>query len=74
MTNSIQHTTIDGQRWDTIALINYGSAAMMNRIMEANPAVPKDDLLPAGIVLEIPIIEAVEIITPNNKLPPWKRS
>lgn len=73
MTNAIQHTTIEGQRWDTIALINYGSAAMMNKIIEANPGVPRYDRLPAGIVLEIPIIARTEVFVSNDRLPPWKR-
>lgn len=73
MTNSIQHTTVEGQRWDTIALINYGSAAMMHKIIEANPGIPRDDRLPAGIVLEIPILAKTEVVTSNEKLPPWKR-
>lgn len=72
-TNVIQHTTIDGQRWDTIALINYGSADMMNKIMEANPSVPKYDQLPAGLVLNIPIIDVVEVVTTAEMLPPWKQ-
>lgn len=71
--NIIQHTTIEGQRWDTIALINYGSATMMNKIIEANPDVPKDDVLPAGTILDIPIIEQVEVVTDAERLPPWKR-
>lgn len=73
MTNSIQHTTIEGQRWDTIALINYGTAALMNKIIEANPGVRRDDRLPAGIILEIPIIPNINEVTSNDKLPPWKR-
>ena len=72
-TKLIQHTTVDGQRWDTIALINYGSAAMMNKIIEANPKIPKDDQLPAGLVLDIPIIDKVEVVTSAEMLPPWKQ-
>ena len=73
MTNSIQHTTTEGERWDTIAWLNYGSAALMNKIMEANPDVPRDDCLPAGTVLDIPIIERAEVATDAELLPPWKR-
>lgn len=69
----IQHTTREGQRWDTIALENYGSAALMNKIIEANPGVPRSDVLPAGTVLNIPIIGKAEVLTSAELLPPWKR-
>lgn len=73
MAEYIQHTTIEGQRWDSIALINYGSAAMMNRIIEANPGVTRYDRLPAGIVLDIPIIGTADVVIGSELLPPWKR-
>lgn len=69
----IQHTTIDGQRWDQVAHEYYGRADMMNKIIEANPGVPVDDVLPGGIVLNIPIIDKVEVITDAERLPPWKQ-
>lgn len=71
--NIIQHTTREGQRWDTIALDNYGSALMMNKIIEANPGVPRSDVLPPGIILNIPIIDQVEVTISAEELPPWKR-
>lgn len=69
----IQHTTKEGQRWDTIALENYGSAVLMNKLIEANPGIPRSDVLPAGIILDIPIIEQVDVLTNAELLPPWKR-
>lgn len=68
----IQHTTIDGERWDTIAQKYYGNAAMMNDIISANPNVPLYDILPAGIVLDIPVIESNDVKTDASNLPPWK--
>lgn len=68
----IQHTTIDGERWDTIAQKYYGNAAMMNDIISANPSVPLYDILPAGIVLDIPVIESNDVKTDASNLPPWK--
>lgn len=73
-TNVIQHTTKEGQRWDTIALDNYGSALMMNKIIEANPGIPRSDVLPAGIILNIPIIDQIEVTISAEQLPPWKRT
>lgn len=73
LTKVIQHTTKEGQRWDTIALQNYGSAAMMNKLMEANPGISKTDALPTGTILNIPIIERTEVAIDAEKLPPWKR-
>jgi phage protein U/phage tail protein X/gas vesicle protein len=72
-TKVTQHTTKDGERWDTVALRYYGSASMMNRIIEANPGVPRSDALPAGVVLNIPIIEKFEVVTDAERLPPWRR-
>lgn len=70
--NIIQHTTIEGQRWDQIAHEYYGRADMMNRIIEANPGLPLYDILPGGTVVNIPIIETVEVKTDAERLPPWK--
>lgn len=73
MDKLLQHITIEGERWDSIALKMYGSASMMNKVMEANPDVPRDDRLPAGVILDIPIINEAEVLTDAEKLPPWKR-
>lgn len=73
MENSIQHTTIEGQRWDNIAKEYYGRADKANEIIKANPGVPVYDVLPGGIVLNIPIIEKSEVITDAERLPPWKQ-
>ena len=73
MTNIIQHTTIDGQRWDQIATERYGVASKMNEIIEANPGIAIYDILPGGIVLDIPIIDKVDAKTNKELLPPWKQ-
>lgn len=73
MDKIIQHTTIEGERWDAIAHKYYGEASMMNDIIRNNPSVPLYDILPAGIVLDIPIIESNEIKAGSDQLPPWKR-
>lgn len=73
LTKVIQHTTKEGERWDTIALRNYGSAGFMNRIIEANPGISRNATFSAGTVLNIPIIERTEVKTDAEKLPPWRR-
>lgn len=69
----IQHTVIEGQRWDDIADEYYGKGSMMNDIIKANPGVPIYDRLPGGIILNIPIIETVTVKIDKENLPPWKR-
>lgn len=74
MSDVIQHTTIEGERWDQIAQKYYGEASMMNDIITANPAVPLYDILPAGVVLNIPVIDIVDVKITATQLPPWKQS
>lgn len=69
----IQHTTIEGQRWDQIATEYYGSPKEMNKIINANPGIPILDVLPGGLFIDIPIIEETEVQIDAEKLPPWKR-
>lgn len=71
--NVIQVTTMEGERWCDIAHKAYGKATMMNTIIKANPDVPLYDVLPGGIVLNIPIVDKVEIKTDAELLPPWKQ-
>jgi phage tail protein X len=70
---NLQYITIGGERWDTIAVEYYGTSFMMNNIMEANPTVPTYDNFPAGVVLNIPIIDKSEVTIDPTLLPPWKR-
>lgn len=81
-TNLLQHTTIEGQRWDQVAMEYYGSinlnvdgveTSAIGRLIEANPDVPIYDIFPAGIVLNIPIIDKVEVLTDAERMPPWKQ-
>jgi phage tail protein X len=69
MTNYLEHTTSDFERWDTLAYRYYGDATMMQPLIEANPTVPLDPVLPVGLLLLVPIIIAAEPI--NQELPPW---
>lgn len=66
-----EYITIDGDRWDTVAWKAYGNANLYPQIMEANPDVVADPVLPTGTRLLVPIATAPEIDKTN--LPPWKR-
>lgn len=68
------HVTIGGQRWDQISFQYYGSGNYGNDIITANPGVPVYDILPDGVVLQIPIKATAAVQTAQESLPPWKQS
>jgi phage tail protein X len=71
MSATTRYITAEGDRWDIIAYLAYGDATLYQGIIKANPDVPIRAVLPANIIINIPVISgAVE--TPSN-LPPWKR-
>ena len=59
------YTTIEGDRWDLIAWAQYGNAMLYPLILQANPSVTLDPVLPGGISLKIPIID------PPAENPAW---
>lgn len=69
----LQHTTIDGERWDQIAAVYYGRADMFTKLIEANPDVPIYDVFPGGLTLNIPVVEEANVETDLERMPPWKR-
>lgn len=73
MSDIQQHTTQEGERWDTVSWKAYGTVSRVPEIIEANPAVPITDRLPAGVVLIIPVIETADAKIPKENLPPWKQ-
>lgn len=70
---SINYTAKQGERWDLIAFKMYGNVSSMPEIIEANPQVPLDPVLPDGTKLIIPILEVSENTILSSDLPPWKR-
>jgi hypothetical protein len=77
----LQHTTFDGQRWDQVAQIYYGTQTIevngvqrsaVGFLIESNPGVPIYDKFPDNVVLDVPIIEKSSAVTDKEKLPPWK--
>ena len=66
----LTHISRDGERWDTLAARYYGNALDYERIVVANPHVPLNTILTAGLTLSIPVIEQEDI---TKDLPPWLR-
>ena len=71
--DSINYTTIDGDRWDKICYAFYGTLNPLKSLMDANPKVAYGESIPAGTNIIVPILDntASNVITTN--LPPWKR-
>lgn len=71
----LEHLTRDGERWDQIALAYYGDPHLYEPLVSANPEVAITPLLPAGIVLRVPVLARAEVAASTDAalLPPWKR-
>lgn len=63
------YNTVQGDRWDTVSYAAYGDVEHIHDLIEANPAVPIDTVLPPGITLKVPVID---LPLTTSKLPPWK--
>ena len=72
-----EHVTVEGDRWDLLAWRYYGDQYRQTVLLEANRDLWRDQLgtpslvLPHGITLRVPVIEAEA--TNADVLPPWKR-
>ena len=64
------YTTIQGDKWDSIAHNMLGSVYAVDKLMRANTEYIDVVIFPAGIVLEIPEITTTE---KSHVLPPWKQ-
>ena len=62
--------TIQGDTWDLLSYRIYGSAAFMDRLIEANPAHRRKAILPGGLFINAPEIDTAKT---NDAIPPWKR-
>lgn len=65
------HQIKEGDRWDTVAYLYYGSAFAMNHLIEANPHLDITETLPMGRIMFIPIL--TQLPHSETDLPPWKR-
>lgn len=62
--------TIQGDTWDILSIRAYGSAAYMDKLIQANPGERMTTVFPAGVEIEVP---KVDTSTTAAGLPPWKR-
>jgi len=69
---SFNYRTKQGERWDLISFKMYGNMSGINTLVEANPNVPLDGILPDGTILIIPIIDNTDSTIISKNLPPWK--
>ena len=65
------YTTIQGDMWDSICYKALGSTAYVDRLMTLNTEYIGYYTFPAGVVLELPEIDADEAA---GALPPWKET
>ena len=69
-----QYRTIEGDRWDLIAYKAYGDATKFVGLLEANKPLAISQTLPAGLKINIPILEDENSGSVQSELlPPWKR-
>ncbi len=63
------YTTVQGDKWDSIAYKEMGSTNHTDKLINANLRYKDYYIFPAGIVLDIP-----EVSKRNyDGMPPWKR-
>lgn len=65
------YTTIQGDTWDIISKIVYGSEKHGDVLIEQNWQERSRVIFPAGIVLAVPEISVQAV--DNSDLPPWRR-
>lgn len=65
------YTTVQGDKWDSIAYTLYGDTRFTDVLIEANAEYRWIYIFSAGVALEVPEVETR--ITADD-LPPWKRA
>lgn len=65
-----KYTTVQGDKWDSIAFNQMGTTDHTDKLMNANTKYRDIFIFPAGIVLEIPEVSERSY----DDLPPWKRA
>jgi len=66
----LTYRTRAGDTWDLVAYRYYGNAYRYPPLIAANPHVPISPVLPAGVLLNIPVLPAP---SQPQSLPPWMR-
>ena len=70
--STINHITGQDETWASIAWNMYGSMSGIQTLIEANPAVPIDTILPERTIIIVPIKDDTDSSVLVSKLPPWK--
>jgi phage tail protein X len=68
----LKHISSDGDRWDLLAWNYYGDPTLFGPIVMANPNIPIEPVLAAGLTVVIPVLQKVSVVAAD--LPPWKRA
>jgi hypothetical protein len=66
----LTHISSSGERWDLLAWKYYGDPSLFGPIVLANPNLPIEPVLGAGLTVLIPVLRKSGVTTAN--LPPWK--
>ena len=67
------YKTVQGDTFDIVAKKVLGSELYMDRLIKANPAYQSFVIFPAGIELNVPVVDKASSLQNNNMFPPWKR-
>lgn len=63
------YTTVQGDKWDSIAYSQLGDVAHTDKLMNLNASYLGYYIFPAGITVELPDVKAET----TGVLPPWKQ-
>ncbi len=69
---SLTHISSNGDRWDLLAWNYYGDPTLFGPIVMANPSIPIEPVLAAGLTVIIPVLQKARVVTAD--LPPWKQA
>lgn len=64
------HITVEGDTFDSVALLYYNDEKLASAIIQANPDYCDTLIFEAGITLNIPAVSTVAL---PETLPPWRR-
>jgi phage tail protein X len=68
----LTHISAAGHRWDLLAWNYYGDATLLGTIVMANPTMPIEPVLSAGMTVLIPVLQKASVVATD--LPPWKQA
>ena len=68
----IAHISSNGDRWDLLAWSYYGNPTLFGPIVMANPSIPIEPVLAAGLTVIISVLQQASVVAAD--LPPWKRA